>query len=405
MNEAAPRRSLLRQPGSHAAVSNLELFFDLVYVFAITQLSHSLVEHLSVMGVIEALVLFLAVWWAWMYTTWAANWADPERIPIRILLLALMLASLVISIALPKAFGAGGPIFAFGYVLVQLGRTLAMAWIFHREPGRDGRNMARIAIWFAASGVLWCVGAFADSHTRLAWWGAALAIEYAGPLVFFWLPVLGRSSAADWDIAPGHMAERCALFIIIALGEGIVVTGSHFNLDHASVGQAAALGLAFLGSALMWWLYFDLGAERGADHFEHHDQPGRIARNAYTYLHMPIVAGIVVTAVGDALLLEHWHEPASRALVLTTCGGLLLYLAGLGEFKRFSSAIGNVPLSHQAALALLLLLGSAAQVWPMPALVFVAGTVAILALAAVWEWGSFHGGWRERVDRWRGATS
>ena len=144
-----------------------------------------------------------------------------------LILLAVMLCSLLVAVAIPGAFGDKGLLFAGGYVALQLGRSTAMAVLFRREGSARMRNMARIAAWFAASAPLWLAGALADDpNQRIAWWLAALAIEYAGPMLMFPVPGLGKSTGADWDISGSHMAERCSLFIIIALGEGIVVTGS-----------------------------------------------------------------------------------------------------------------------------------------------------------------------------------
>lgn len=391
-------RSLLRNHGGgHAPVSYLELFFDLVYVFAITQVSHFLLHHIGWAGLAEAITLFLAVWWAWVYTTWASNWADPERVPVRLMLLAAMFGSLVLAVAIPTAFAAGGLLFVASYVAVQVGRTLFMAWAMRGNGGAGCRNMMRIAAWFAGSGALWIAGALQDDiGTRLGLWLLALLMEYLGPVAGFRTPGLGRSSPADWNISGGHMAERCALFVIIALGEGIIVTGASFAELPQSEARVWAFALAFLGSVLMWWLYFDVGAARGAQHIESHAEPGRVARNAYTYLHMPIVAGIVITAAADALMMEHPEGTASPALVLTQCGGLLVYLIGGGAFKRFGSRYGNFPLSH--AVGCLLLAALMAWGWRAPpsALVLTGASVIVLAIVAVWEWGSYHGGWRER---------
>ncbi len=396
MAENAPD-SLLRDHADHSPVSFLELFFDLVYVFAITQLSHTLSEHLSLSGMIETGELFLAVWWAWMYTTWAANWADPERVPVRLLLIGVMLLSLVMAIATPHAFEDGGLLFAASYVALQLGRSVMMIPVFGRGRPSGARNMLRIALYFVISAVPWFVGAMGDPEHRRLWWGAALLIEYSGPLWFYYLPGLGASSPDDWDISGGHMAERGALFVIIALGEGIVVTGSAVSQVGLGGGRALAFALAFVGSVMMWWLYFDIGAARGTKMIEQHDEPGRVARAAYTYLHMPIIAGVIVSAVADALLLKQWHGDARQALVATQCGGMVIYLAGIAVFKRGSSARGVFPLSHIAGLSLMAMLGIVALSIRVPTLLFFPLSVAILAMVAVWEWGSFHGGWDRRL--------
>ena len=407
--ETPPLCTMLRHHGGgHAPVSYLELFFDLVYVFAITQISHALLVNPTWRGLAEAGVLFLAVWWAWMYTTWAANWANPDRAPVRIMLLLGMLASLLMAVALPHAFSSGpadcGALFAGSYLALQLGRTLFMAVIMREGDPRGMMNMLRISSWFIISSAFWFAGLASSGDARLALWFTALGIEYLGPLAGYRTPFLGRSVTADWNISGSHMAERCALFIIIALGEGVVVIGANFAAEALTPERLSAFLSAFAGSVLMWWLYFDLGAERGARHITTHAEPGRVAREAYTYLHMPIVGSIIVCAVADALLLEG-HEPhATHELILTTCGGLMTFLVGLGLFKRFSNALGNFPLSHNVGIGLLLALGGWAWFRPILATSFAEAAVMALAVVAIWEWGSYHGGWRERLMRlWPGS--
>jgi low temperature requirement protein LtrA len=393
--------SLLRDAthGERARVSYLELFFDLVYVFAITQLSHFLLEHHGWAGLAQGAVMFFAVWWAWMYTTWASNWADPNRLMVRIMLLLVMLASLVMAITMSRAFGVGAAVFAGCYVTIQVGRTLFMAWAM-RETERGRRNMLRIAAWFAISGLGWLMGALEDEPLyRMIWWAAAIAFEYAGPFAGFRLPFLGRSTPEDWNISGAHMAERSALFIIIALGEGIIVTGATVASRPFDTTGAIAFLLAFAGSALMWWVYFDVGAERGSHRIETHAEPGRVARNAYTYQHIPIVGGIVMGAVADELLLAHPDRVASEALIAFQCLGMIAFLVGVGLFKRPASALSNFPLSHTIGLGLFAALGLAAWLVGLSAIVLVALSNAILLSVATWEWVSYHGGWTERLNR------
>src|SRR5688572_17973070 len=147
MSERTASGSLLRNHGGGPApVSYLELFFDLVYVFALTQISHLILANMSWRGLAEAAVVFAAIWWVWMYTTWASNWLDPERLPVRVTLLLVMLASLAMAVALPHAFGEAGLLFAFAYVAIQVGRTLFLAWAMSRAEGESGLNMFRAAI-------------------------------------------------------------------------------------------------------------------------------------------------------------------------------------------------------------------------------------------------------------------
>jgi len=400
--ESAKPSLLRNHGGGPAPVSYLELFFDLVYVFALTQISHLILEHPGWHGLAEAAVVFAAIWWAWMYTTWAANWLDPERAPVRIMLLLVMLGSLLMAVALPRAFDGGAPLFAFTYVAIQVLRTLFVAWAMRHAEGESGKNMLRIALWFATSGLFWIAGALIDSDNhRLTLWLVALAIEYAGPFALFYVPFAGASTVQQWTISGHHMAERAALFIIIALGEGIVVTGGTFADQDMTNGNIAAFTIAFTGSVLMWWIYFDRGAQRGVERIEHHAEPGRVARNAYTYLHMPIVAGIILGAVADELLLGHPGGHAGHALIAFQCGSLAIYLLGVGFFKRDASPAGRFPLSHLVGLYLLAPLGLWAWLVPVPALLFGVLTLVVLAVVAVWEWVSFHGGWLERWRHWR----
>ncbi len=397
--EANSRRSLLRNHGGgHAPVSFLELFFDLVFVFAITQLSHFLKDHLTWLGFAQSLILFLAVWWAWMYTTWATNWADPERFEVRIMLLALMGLSLLMAVALPYGFSTFAWLFAASYVALQVGRSVFMAVILHREQRHNTRNMVRIALWFCFAAPFWLIGVLRPEEERLAWWLLAVVIEYLGPITLFPIPLLGRSQASDWDISGSHMAERCGLFIIIALGEGIIITGATFADATMEAGRILAFCLAFLSSVLMWWLYFDLGQKRGSDHISENADVGRVARNAYTYLHMPIVLGIVIFAVADAKLLDMWDQPASGKLALVMCGGASLFLTGLGLFKRYSNPMSNFPLSHGIGNLLFLGLAVAAARGNLTTLQVGGLGVAAFAVVSGWEWVSYHGGWKERID-------
>lgn len=406
-SRAGTRASLLRSHnGGHAPVSNLELFFDLVYVFAITQISlfarlHVALGPQPLVALGETLVLFFAVWWAWIYTSWATNWADPDTVPVRLMMLATMLASLVMAAVLPRAFEDRFHALAFvaAYGAVQIGRTAFMVWAMAAERPAGSRNMARITAWFVASALFWLAGAWCGGGMQGALWAGALAIEYAGPFAGFYTPRLGRSTTADWDISGSHMAERASLFVLIALGEGIVVTGSVFAEGAPSGPRIAALVASFAGSVLMWWVYFDLGATRGARLIAGSADAGRLARNAYTYLHLPIAAGIVATAVADALLLAAPLGPAGAAHVAAAGGGLVLFVGGIGVFKRASSPHGNLPLSHSVGLALLVVLIATALRHPIPALAFAAATALVLLVVVVWEWGSFHGGWKNRLRR------
>lgn len=383
-----PSPSLLRRPGAdRGRVGMVELFFDLVFVFAITQLSHLLLAQLDGPGTLRVGLLVVATWWVWIYTSWVTNWLDPERTPVRAALFLLMLAGLVMSAALPRAFGDRGLAFAAAYVAMQVGRTLFFVWAVRDEPPAMRRNFQRIAVWLALSGVFWISGALADPAQRLGWWALALGIEFVSPALYFWVPGLGRSQLSDWNVDGGHLAERCGLFVIIALGESLLVSGATFAQAAWVPPVVGAFGLAVTGAIAMWWLYFDRGLPDGHHHIAAADAPGQHARAAYTYLHLPIVAGIILCAVADELVLahpDHADGPGMAAMI----GGPALYLAGVAGFKWISRARRRPPLSHLVGLLLLALLVVPAALHWLSALALVAATVAVLVLVAAWEHAS-----------------
>lgn len=333
--QSGVRPPILRDPhGGHATVGYAELFFDLVYVFAVTQLSHYLLAHHDLIGVLQGLVMFLAVWWAWSFMTWATNWVNPESGPVRAMIFLVMFASLIMGSALPRAFGDAGLVFAGAYLAMQVGRTAWLAWIMRHERSVLSQNLARAAIWFLFSAPFWFWGAVADPQMRLILWGIAVGLNYLAPVTLFWVPGMGASKTTDFGVSGHHMAERCALLIIVALGEGILLTGATFaDMKWDSV-TVTAFATAFAGSVAMWWVYFDLGSKRGAEHIGHHQDSGRVARDAYTYGHIPIVAGIIVSAVADELVLAHPMGHIEPLFLWTAVGGPALFLAGTMFFKK-----------------------------------------------------------------------
>src|SRR5689334_10393249 len=368
-------------PHQHSRVTYAELFFDLVFVFAVTQISHTLLAHFTPLGALQVTLLFLAVWWVWVYTSWITNWLNPEKTPVRLLLFALTLGGLVLSTSIPAAFDGRGLWFAAAYAAMQVGKTVFL-WLSTLPTQSLARmNAIRIAAWLSVSAIFWIAGGLAEGPSRLVLWAIALMIEYISPAARFWIPRYGASAVADWVVEGGHMAERCAGFIIIALGESIVVTGATFAELTWTTENVLAFVSAFVGTLAMWWIYFHKGAEAGSEQISKSSEPGRLARLAYTYLHMPIVAGIIVTAVADELVLKHPHGHSDFKTVLSAIGGPLLFLVGTILFKH--SFRGFLQLSHGVGIIMLCVLAWFAH--DLSPLWLSILTSAIMVIVAVWE--------------------
>ena len=378
-----PRGALFRPlaANQHSRVTYAELFFDLVFVFAVTQISHTLLGRFTPLGAIQITLLFLAIWWVWVFTTWITNWLNPELTPVRVLLFLLMLGGLVLSTSIPQAFEGRGLWFASAYATMQVGRTVFLLASIPPERVEVRWNAIRILAWLSASAVFWILGGFLHGKMRLYLWALALAIEYVSPLVRFWIPKYGASSIQDWDVEGGHIAERCAGFIIIALGEAIVVNGATFADLRWTTATVGAFASAFLASIAMWWIYFHKGAEAGSELISKSSESGRLARSAYTYLHMPIVAGIILSAVADELVLTHPTGHSDIRTVVSAIGGPLLFLVGTILFKH--TIRGFLQLSHGAGIVALVVLAWFAK--GLSPLMLSALTTALLVVVAVWE--------------------
>lgn len=385
------RHHLLRK-GGEVRVEPVELFFDLVFVFAITQLSHRLIAHPDSRGFAETGLLGLAIWWTWINTAWVTNWLDPHRTRVRLLLFVMMGAGLVVSISIPDAFGARGLQFAIAYVAMDLARNLFMIFANRVHNPPNARNFVRITVWQSGAAILWIAGGIADGDMRLWLWAAALASWTLAPIFYMYVPGLGASTTETWRVDPHHLAERCGLFIILSLGESILVMGATFARMEWDAAAIIAFAAAFAGTAAMWWIYFNIGAERAEHMFSASDDPGRVARLAYTYLHLPIVVGIIVVAAAVEWVIAHPHGHSAGYVVAGALGGPALYLAGNAAFKRVTGA-RNVPLSHLAGLGgLAALVPVAASIEPWQVAVAAA---ALMTIVAFWETLSLRHGDRE----------
>jgi low temperature requirement protein LtrA len=287
------------------------------------------------------------------------------------------------SAAIPTAFRTSAPLFAGAYVGLQVGRNLAGVVLLDREHGLR-LVFERILAWSCCSGALWLAGAFVSSSERFALWGPALAVDLAAPLLGYRTPGRGRSETAEYAVEGGHFAERFQAFIIIALGESIVVTGATASARGLSAQIVVALAVAFLGTGALWWLYFGEVAEQSRRHLAESDDPGQLARDAYTYLHLPIVTGIILVAVADDLLIQHPGRALGTAGAVMTLGGPALYLLGETLFR-----VRMIRSVNPKRIACVIALGALAVVaGELSALALSAAVAALLTALGIWEYES-----------------
>jgi low temperature requirement protein LtrA len=360
-------------PAREQQVTPLELFFDLVLVFAITQVTGFISVHPTWLGVFEGLAILAALWWAWVSYAWLSNSAGSDEGAARVVLLAAMGALLITSLAVPEAFGADALAFGIAYLgvrLLHLGSYLVVA---RGNPELHG-VILRLAVTIVPASLLLVLAGLLDGIPRGVCWALALAIDYGG---------LAVRGVEGWRVEPAHFAERHGLIIIIALGESIVAlgVGAQGLALGAEVLASALLGIAIAGA--LWWAYFDVAAIVAERRFKamERDAQVRMARDSYTYLHLPMVAGIIVFAVGVKKTLPHVEQHLHAVGAFALCGGVALYLLALSAFKRRNVGSWNVRRLLAAALLI--------AFWPLATQIdalFALVVVTIIACGLIaWE--------------------
>jgi low temperature requirement protein LtrA len=368
-------------------VTSLELFFDLVFVFAITQVTGLMSDDPTWAGVGEGLLVLAALWWAWGAYAWLTNEIDPDEGSSRLAMLGAMAAMFVAALAVPHAFGSDGVLFGVAYFAV---RAMHIVLFAEATPNVDVHQAAlRLARTAIPGPALLIVAGFLDGWTQVALWIVALTIDYSGPYVF---------GVRGFSISPGHFAERYGLIVIIALGESIVAIGigaAGIELDTAVV-LAAILGLGL--SAALWWAYFDvvvyvarkkLMEARGLER-------ARLARDAFSYLHLPMFAGIVLVALGLKTVIAHVDEPLETVPAVALCGGVALYLLSHDgiRFRDSRTVNGRRCL---AALVSAALIPVATNVDALVALALVTGVCAALIAYETLRFRDTRARWRTAV--------
>ncbi|MET8040634.1 low temperature requirement protein A [Micromonospora sp. NPDC005215] len=387
--------NLLRRRESPQRPTFLELFFDLVFVFALTRIVNELVldytrghvaERLttSLAENGETLLLLLAVWWIWTQTAWVTSRFDPFQPAIQFVVLATMYGSLLLAVAISGALAETGLLFASTYVAIQVGRTLFFVFIVR------GHNLRRVnmlaLIWFGVSAVPWLAGAFAPEVTRNSLWTLALAIDYLGARFGWPVPGLGRSRGSPWAVAGEHLAERYWQLVIVALGETILTSGSSLLRGPIVAERTVALTLSFLTTVLLWRIYFYRAGQILGEAIAASADPGRVGRLA-EFSHLLMVSGILATSAGSELVLIDPSGDAKPAWVGAILGGPALFLAGRSIFEYVAFA----RVSRTRPIGIIVLAAMAPVMVGLPPLGVAVAAIAVLLGVAVSDTIRAHG--------------
>ena len=359
------------EPDAEHQVTPLELFFDLVFVFAITQVTILLADDPTWGGVFRGMLVLAALWWAWTVYAWLTSAMDVDEGGIRLLMLASMGAMFGVALAVPGAFGDDAVLFGVAYLLVRVLHLVLSGILARDEPDRRGA-IVRFAPTALAGASLLVVAGLLEGRPRIAVWIVALAIDYLGPTVV--------GPGRGWRVAPEHFAERHGLIVLIALGESLIAIGLGAGLElDPGVLVAATLGIVVVSA--LWWLYFDVAALVArrqlmqATGVELH----RLALQAYSYLHLPIVAGIVLFALGLKTTVDHAGEPLDTVPAVALSGGAALYL--LGDIAFLVRTTGRVFRRRTIGAAVLLALIPVAVAIPALAALALVSAVCVLVVA------------------------
>ena len=364
------------QPEHEQKVTPLELFFDLVFVFAITQVTGFISAHPDWTSLVEGMAILTVLWWAWCCYAWLGNTAANDEGTFRVTLLAAMAAMLVAAIAVPRAFGDDALAFGIAYAVVRVLHIVAYIVL-----SRDDPTLRVVVLRMSQSmlpvGALLVLAGLVHDELRAACWAAALTVDLVGLYVF---------GVEGWRVEPSHFAERYGLIVIIALGESIVALGVGAEGLPLDAGVIAGVLLGITVAGAMWWAYFDIVVFVAQRRFHQADARDRvlIARDSYTYLHLPMVAGIILFAVGVKKTLAHVGDPLETVPAVCLCGGVALYLLAHVAFRLRNVHRLNVARLVCAGVLLAVGIPLATAVPALPALALVAaGWVALLVFESI----------------------
>jgi low temperature requirement protein LtrA len=370
----APHLTAVLRQGER--VTPLELFFDLVFVLAITQCTTLMAHEPTWQGLAKGMLVLGVLWWSWVGYAWLTSVVDPEEGTVRLAMFASMAGLLVVALCVPKAFASSGLLFACAYAAVRVDHILLFLVASRDDPALRRSVIAGLAGSTAIGVGLLVAASFTSGALQGALWALALLLDMGGPYLF---------GSEGWKLVPGHFAERHGLIVIIALGESIVAIGVGAQVGITlGVVVAAVLGVAVAGA--LWWLYFDvvaLVAERRLSKAKEGRERNEIARDSFSYLHFPMVAGIVLVALGFKKTLVHVDDPLEVIPAVATLGGTALYLLAHVAFRwRNVHRFSTVRLA--CAILLLALIPAAVELPALATLGILAATLAgLIAYEAV----------------------
>jgi low temperature requirement protein LtrA len=314
---------LLRDPAAPRPISYMELFFDLAFVFALTQLDHTLTDDLNTRGGFRALLLLAAFWWVWTVTAWSTDWFNPEHPFVRGLLIWVMFGGLLLAAATPKAFGDYSIIFAGVYIAIHLGRGVGLIYRLRGQPAQ--RRSARVAVWFTITGVAWIAGALLPA-ARYPLWAVAVIVDATIGLAGYPVPLLGRSTQQELGVRGEHLGERYRQFVIIAIGELILISGMSFYSSGFHPASVAAFVLAFANALLFILIYHTPVSQQAASARGRSPTPAQPALVG-GYLHLLLLAGIVSAGTGHDMVIGHTGSAGEESFRMIVLAGGALFLA------------------------------------------------------------------------------
>ncbi|MFC6020684.1 low temperature requirement protein A [Plantactinospora solaniradicis] len=368
--------TLLRGPEDPGRATFLELFFDLVFVFALFRLSQGLLERLTWSGAFQTVVVLLAVFWVWGHTAGVANRFDPAQPPIQALVIGCMFGTFLLAVVAPEAFGPRGLVFAGAYVAVQVGRSFFLVLVTRGHERQ--RFELRTLFWFGVSAPLWLAGALAHGWARGVLWAVAVAVDSAAPRLGLPTPGLPSARPAEFSFLSEFVAERHRQFFIIALGELIVVSGLAYASGGLVADRTAAVVVAFVTTVLLWRIYIYRAGEVLGAAVAAAPDPLRVV-NSVLYAHAVMVAGVVAISVGDELVIRHPSGHTRPAWIAVVLGGPALFLAGRAILEY--AVFARVSRDHVIGVLVLAVISPAMIL--VPPLIAAAAAAVVLAGVAV----------------------